>query len=152
MKVSEMIKINYISDYEFSFDAKKVLKKLSRVAKKVIIAPGKHYVSVIIVDNAKIWEINKEYRHIDAPTDVISFALADGLDYFPTEMGDIFISYEKVNEQAKNYGHSVLREFTFLACHGILHLHGYDHQTPEEEKLMFAKQDESLNIMKIGRE
>lgn len=147
-----MLKINYISDYEFPFNAKKVIKKLGKVVSKQFPYKGKHFISIIIVDNKKIWEINKEYRHIDAPTDVISFALADGLDYFPTEMGDIFISYEKVNEQATNYGHSVLREFTFLACHGILHLHGYDHQTPEEEKLMFAKQDEILNIMKIGRE
>ena len=147
-----MIKINYVSDYAFSFDAKKVLKKLSRVAKKVLIAPGKHYVSVIIVDNAKIWEINKEYRHIDRPTDVISFALADGLDFYPEELGDIFISYEKVIEQAKNYGHSEKREFAFLVCHGILHLLGFDHQNEMEEKIMFAKQDELLAKLKIGRE
>ena len=147
-----MLKINYLSDYEFTFDAKKVLKDIAKKGKKILIAPGKHYLSVIIVDNAKIWEINKEYRQIDRPTDVISFALADGLDYLPEELGDIFISYEKVIEQAKNYGHSEKREFAFLVCHGILHLLGYDHQNEVEEKIMFAKQDQILEKIKIGRE
>ena len=147
-----MLKINYLSDYEFSFDAKKVLKAITKKGKKILAAPGKHYLSVIIVDNAKIWEINKEYRQIDRPTDVISFALGDGLDYLPEELGDIFISYEKVLEQAKSFGHSDKREFAFLVCHGILHLLGYDHQNEEDEKIMFAKQDQILEKIKIGRE
>ena len=67
-------------------------------------------------------------------------------------MGDIFISYEKIIEQANQYGHSILREFAFLVTHGIYHLLGFDHMTKEEEKVMFDKQEKILEILKIGRD
>ena len=66
-------------------------------------------------------------------------------------MGDIFISYEKIIEQAKEYEHSILREFAFLVTHGMYHLLGYDHMNQEDEKIMFAKQEKILDILKIGR-
>ena len=110
--------------------------------------------SVIIVDNKRIHEINKEYREIDRPTDVISFALEDNeeieFDHYRV-LGDIYISIDKVREQAKEYGHSEKRELAFLTIHGFLHLLGYDHMEPEEEKIMFAKQEEILNGFGITR-
>mgnify|MGYP002627273798 CR=1 FL=1 len=103
--------------------------------------------SVIIVDNNKIHEINKTYRGIDRETDVISFALEENEEYEVKErlLGDIYISIDKVYEQAKNYGHSVKRELFFLVTHGFLHLLGYDHMTKEDEEVMFPLQEKILN-------
>jgi probable rRNA maturation factor len=110
--------------------------------------------SVIIVDNKRIHEINKEYRGIDRPTDVISFALEDNeeikFDNYRV-LGDIYISIDKVREQAKEYGHSEKRELAFLTVHGFLHLLGYDHMEKEDEKVMFARQEEILNGFGITR-
>lgn len=109
--------------------------------------------SIIIVDNEKIHEINKTYRGIDRPTDVISFALEEEEDYEVKErlLGDIYISIDKVYEQAKEYGHSVKRELFFLVTHGFLHLLGYDHMEPEEEKEMFSLQEEILDSYGVKR-
>ena len=111
-------------------------------------------VSVIIVNNDKIHEINNNYRGIDRPTDVISFALEEGENYEVKErmLGDIYISIDKVFEQAKEYGHSIKRELFFLATHGFLHLLGYDHMTKEDEEVMFKKQEEVLEEYGIRRE
>lgn len=110
--------------------------------------------SVIIINNEKIHKINKEYRGIDRPTDVISFALEDSegveLENYRI-LGDIYISIDKVKEQAALYGHSEKRELAFLTIHGFLHLLGYDHMEKEEEKIMFAKQEDILNGFGITR-
>lgn len=110
--------------------------------------------SVIIVDNNKIHEINKEYRGIDRPTDVISFALEEDEDYEVKErlLGDIFISIDKVYEQAKEYNHSVKRELFFLVTHGFLHLLGYDHMKKEDEEIMFPLQEKILNEYGVTKE
>ena len=147
-----MIKVNLINEFEFTFKEEKIVKKIVKTICKVEKVKGKHVVSIIIVDNQKIHEINKQYRNIDRPTDVISFAAIDGEETLPEEMGDIFISYEKIIEQANQYGHSILREFAFLVTHGIYHLLGFDHMTKEEEKVMFDKQEKILEILKIGRD
>ena len=110
--------------------------------------------NVIIVDNEYIHKINLEYRGIDRPTDVITFALEDEKDVQAKEirvLGDIYISKDKVIEQAKEYGHSLKRELFFLVTHGIYHLLGYDHMTEEEEKVMFKKQEDVLNEYGITR-
>lgn len=146
-----MIKINLVNEYSFSFNLLKVTKKIAKAINKEEKLKGKHYISIIIVDNEKIHEINKEYRNIDRPTDVISFALGDGEAVLPEELGDIFISFEKANEQAKEYGHSLLREVSFLITHGILHLLGYDHQIKEDEERMFKKQEIILERLGITR-
>ena len=104
--------------------------------------------NVIIVDNEYIHKINKEYRGIDRPTDVISFALEDehDIDYKDFRLlGDIYISIDKAKEQAKEYGHSFKREICFLSVHGLLHLLGYDHMKKEDEVVMFSKQEAILN-------
>ena len=110
--------------------------------------------NIIIVDNKKIKEINKEYRNKDIETDVISFALEDEKDFIYEDfrlLGDIYISLDKVKEQSELYGHSFLRELSFLSVHGLLHLLGYDHMEKEEEKIMFQKQDDILNEFGIKR-
>ncbi len=112
--------------------------------------------NVIIVDNPYIHELNKTYRNIDRETDVITFALEDENSIILPEkeriLGDIYISIDKARQQAKDYNHSLLRELSFLAIHGFYHLLGYDHQTPEEEKIMFTKQEEVLNDFGITKE
>ena len=111
--------------------------------------------NIIIVDKEKIKEINETYRGIDKVTDVISFALEDDLVMTSPDgirvLGDIYICIERTREQASEYGHSFKRELSFLAVHGLLHLLGYDHMNEEDEKVMFAKQEEVLNYYEIFR-
>ena len=112
-------------------------------------------VNIIIVDNKKIREINKEYRKIDKETDVISFALEDDDTFIELPirvLGDIYISIDRVKSQAKDYGHSEKREICFLVVHGILHLLGYDHMNTSDEKVMFSKQDKILDELDIRRD
>ncbi|MDR0899375.1 MAG: rRNA maturation RNase YbeY [Lactobacillaceae bacterium] len=112
--------------------------------------------SVNLVDNQKIQEINREFRNVDAPTDVISFALEEedliDLPDVPHELGDLFISTEKALEQAQELNHTVDREVAFLAVHGFLHLLGYDHtRSPEDEKTHFELQGKILEAYGLPR-
>ena len=110
--------------------------------------------NVIIVDNEEIHKINREYRNIDRPTDVISFALEDDDTFIKMDkriLGDIYISIDKAKEQAEEYGHALLRELCFLTIHGILHLLGYDHMEKDEEKIMFGLQERILTEYGIKR-
>lgn len=136
-----------------------VEKVLQFAANKEKIDEGTE-LSVTFVDNARIQEINKEYRNKDAATDVISFAMEEmgedemeiiGAD-IPRMLGDIIISIERTREQAAEYGHSFERELGFLALHGFLHLLGYDHMTESDEKVMFTKQKEILDEYGLSRE
>ncbi len=111
-------------------------------------------VAVRVVDDETIHEINREYRGVDRPTDVISFPAEEGEEILaPPDgfIGDIVISYPRAEEQSAEYGHSVRRELSFLAVHGTLHLLGYDHMKEEEAGEMFALQDEILDEMGIKR-
>ena len=116
-------------------------------------------VSVTLVDNEAIREINNEHRGIDKATDVLSFPLGDE-DSFDTDpetgailLGDIVISLERARDQAEEYGHSYRREVAFLITHSLFHLLGYDHvDSEEDEKLMFGKQDKVLEKLGITRE
>ena len=110
--------------------------------------------NVIIVDNEEIHKINREYRGLDRPTDVISFALEDDDTFIKTEqriLGDIYISIDRAIEQANEYGHALLRELCFLTIHGILHLLGYDHMEKEDEEVMFGLQERILSEYGIKR-
>lgn len=110
--------------------------------------------NIIIIDNEKIHEINKQYRNIDRETDVISFAMEDNKDIEYEDfrlLGDIYISIDKCYSQAKEYEHSNVREICFLATHGILHLLGYDHMKESDEKEMFRLQEELLESYDIKR-
>ena len=114
---------------------------------------GEYITDVTIVNNKTIHKINREFRNVDRPTDVISFAFLDDqkekeLKGGPINLGQIIISFEKAEEQAKEYGHSLKREMIFLFVHGMLHLLGYDHMKEEDEKVMFKLQDDILGGLK----
>lgn len=113
-------------------------------------------VSVTFTDNEKIHSLNREYRNVDRPTDVLSFPLFDGEEYDTDGeavlLGDIVLSLEQAKKQSEEYGHSFEREVAFLIVHSMLHLLGYDHETsPEDERDMFARQDEILISAGITR-
>ncbi|MBQ0102018.1 MAG: rRNA maturation RNase YbeY [Firmicutes bacterium] len=114
-------------------------------------------ISLTFTDNEGIHALNRKYRNVDRPTDVLSFPQFDGRDEIeydgnPVLLGDIVISVEKAAAQAEEYGHSLTRELCFLAVHSVLHLLGYDHERSEkEEKDMFARQKEILDLAGIRR-
>ncbi|HHV29680.1 rRNA maturation RNase YbeY [Acetivibrio mesophilus] len=121
-------------------------------------------ISIILMDNEKIREVNTEQRNIDKPTDVLSFPIVDmyegvvkssqgdfDMDEGRIILGDILISLEKAKEQSIEYGHSFERELIFLLTHGVFHLLGYDHDRAEREKKMFDKQDTILKILNLER-
>ena len=110
-------------------------------------------VSVSLVDDDEIWELNRRFRHVDRPTDVLSFPQEDETENEAGErlLGDIIISLERAKAQAAEYGHSLRRELAFLTAHSMLHLLGYDHREPEEEKDMFARQEAILQQAGIPR-
>ena len=128
--------------------------------RKVLNATLKHekinnaVFSIIFVDEETIHEINKDYRGIDRVTDVISFAFEDTgkMVYNNVRLlGEIYICIPRMQEQAKEYGHSEKRELSFLAVHGLLHLLGYDHMTKEDEEVMFGLQELILDGENIKR-
>ena len=132
------------------------LKELDGLTEYMIkyMDAGNAMFNVIIVDNNKIHELNKEYRNIDRETDVISFALEDDKTFNLKDirvLGDIYISIDKARSQAKEYGHSLKRELCFLCVHGFLHLLGYDHMKKEDEEVMFKLQEEILDSYGIKR-
>ena len=113
-------------------------------------------VSVTFSDNEKIHVLNREYRNVDRPTDVLSFPLYEGEElgqaFGPVALGDIVLSLEKACSQADEYGHSLEREVAFLTVHSTLHLLGYDHETSEEdERDMFARQNAVMEAMGLTR-
>ncbi len=130
--------------------------------------PYEAEVNLVLTDNEEIQRINKEFRGIDAPTDVLSFPsipFGEPADYKLAEeedsffnmdtgeliLGDIMISVPRVFQQAKEYGHSVKREFSFLIAHSVLHLLGYDHMEKEEAEIMEGKQRKALEELGITR-
>lgn len=152
------------------FDMEDVIKKVAETALEQEKCPYEVEVNVLLTDNNGIREFNKEYRDIDKETDVLSFPNvdydvpaqydrleADEADYFNPDtgelmLGDIILSIDRINEQAEQYGHSVLREFAFLVAHSMLHLLGYDHMVPDEAVIMEQKQEEILKKLQITRD
>lgn len=116
-------------------------------------------ISVTFVNDERIHELNRTYRGIDRPTDVLSFALQEENEAepkitgqeVPQTLGDIVISIPKAKEQAESYNHSFMRELGFLAVHGFLHLCGYDHMTEADERKMFSRQKELLESYGLQR-
>ncbi|MGN0242682.1 MAG: rRNA maturation RNase YbeY [Lachnospiraceae bacterium] len=139
-----------------------IIRTVIEAALDYVKCPYEAEISVLLVDNEAIHEINREYRGIDRPTDVLSFPMLeyetpgvlfpDGEEpeyYFHPDtgellLGDIVISLEKVVSQAEEYGHSVKRELAFLVAHSMLHLFGYDHMEEQERAQMEQKQEEIL--------
>jgi len=139
--------INLYNNYnkEIKFDFEKIIKDIESIDD----VNKDSELSLILVDSEEIHKMNKEYRGKDYVTDVISFEQDDEED--ENYRGDIFLCIDKVYEQAEKYEHSNEREFAFLLVHGVLHLHGYDHIEEDDEKVMFAKQDEILNKLNYLR-
>ena len=134
------------------FDYKYLKKVIKRTLKKEHVKNA--YFSIIFVDKKTIQELNKNYRRLDKVTDVISFAFEDNQSICYNNirvLGDIYICIPRMLEQALEYGHSPKRELAFLTVHGLLHLLGYDHQTKEEEEVMFGLQELILNEENIRR-
>lgn len=144
------MKINFTNETDYD-----VLGYIDLIKKVFKPEKNKKYFNLIFVDKATIQEINKTYRNIDRVTDVITFALTENtvenIYGDQNELGDVFICVDRAIEQAAEYGHSIEREMGFLAVHGYLHLMGYDHMTPEDEKIMFKKQDEILAKANLER-
>ena len=154
----------------FDFDYEEAARSIIEQALDYLECPYEVQVNLTLTDNEGIHVINREYRQIDRPTDVLSFPLIDyeepnvfpenievaAEDYFDLDtgelmLGDIIISIEKCKEQAQEYGHSVLREYSFLIVHSILHLFGYDHMEDDEREIMEQKQREILDAAGIIR-
>lgn len=131
-------------------EMEKMFELILNSAKELLKIDREMAISVTFLNSEEIHIINRDYRKIDRPTDVISFAVNDGEEEFIIEeevydLGDIFINLEYAHKQALEYGHSFKREVCFLFTHGLLHCLGYDHMVEEEEKEMFALQDQILD-------
>jgi probable rRNA maturation factor len=113
--------------------------------------------SVVVTDDAEIQSLNRQFRGVDAPTDVLSFGQELGEPFVdasdePPYLGDVILSYPRAQEQAGEQGHSATQEIRVLIVHGVLHLMGYDHATPEEEAQMWARQDQVLRALPGGQD
>ncbi len=153
----------------FSFDEKALFDRVAQAVLDSENCPYEAAVSLLLTDDAGIREYNKNYRSIDAETDVLSFPNlefetpgdfsdveqreADCFDPDTGELvlGDIILNVSRAKEQAAEYGHSELREFAFLLAHSMYHLCGYDHMTPPEAELMEEKQESVLQALSITR-
>lgn len=154
---------------EYPFDIDKTVETAVKTALKHEHCKYDAEINVLITDAEKMREYNLCHRGIDATTDVLSFPAVDYIQpadftvaeedrnsYFNPEtneliLGDIILCHDRILSQANDYGHSVLREFTFLIVHSMLHLLGYDHMTKDDEKLMFSHQEEIMNELGISR-
>ena len=132
---------NYFDEADYSNTITKVLNKAANLTNN-----QNKKINVILVDDKKMQELNKEYRNKDYPTDVLTFP-----DGYLNNLGDVFISIPKCEEQRIELGHSFFRELGFLSAHGFLHTLGYDHQTDEEEKEMILMQEKILIAAKLFR-
>lgn len=147
-----MNKIKIFNQTDKKIKELKEVNKLLKYASKKLELKNAVF-NVIIITNEEIKIINKQYRNKDTETDVISFALEEVKDvtYKFRLLGDIYISIDKAETQAEEYEHSLLREISFLAIHGLLHLLGFDHMNEIDEKKMLEKQEEILNGYGIKR-
>ncbi len=155
MKKIRIIQDDRQNTEKLAFGIRRAVKKALRTAIKYENVCFPCEISVTYTDSVNIHRLNKEYRGVDRPTDVLSFPLFDVLPErsdATVALGDIVISTEQAKKQAEEYGHSLKREVCFLAVHSVLHLLGYDHETSEEdEKVMFSKQREILEIAGITK-
>lgn len=148
------ITINY-SDMKFYSEELEVLMMtvLEKGAEFQKVAADAE-ISVLICDADTIHDLNKTYRHVDAPTDVLSFALNEGEEDIPEEektLGDIIINLDRAEEQAEEFGHSKEREMAYLAIHGFLHILGYDHYEEKDKKKMRTAEEEILSACGLER-
>ncbi|HEY4566832.1 rRNA maturation RNase YbeY [Planococcaceae bacterium Storch 2/2-2] len=156
-----MIAIDFIDETDVVTEKQcALIEALIATAAKEEGLDGSYELSVTFMTDEMIQVYNRDYRGIDRPTDVISFALEDEVEGevdiigdipLPVALGDLLISIDTMKRQAVEYGHSETRELGFLAVHGFLHLLGYDHETKEEETIMFGKQNRVLEAHALHR-
>lgn len=170
MEDNKMVSVQYEceTDISLELDCEALAKKVAQSVLELENCPYDSQVNLVLTDNSGIHEVNRQFRGIDAPTDVLSFPMipfetpADyqildqdesffDLDTDELLLGDIMISAERVISQAEDYGHSIKREFCFLVAHSMLHLLGYDHMVPEEAAIMEQKQEAALEKLGITR-
>ena len=147
------ININYRDEADKQEKNEEVIERVCQEAALVYGLGPNAEISILLCHNEYIHELNKQYRDIDRPTDVLSFALnegeEDGYDGPDTALlGDIVISLDKVQEQADEYGHSVERELAYLTIHGMLHILGYDHMEPDDKAEM--RKEEEFILTRLG--
>lgn len=143
---------------------KEYIEIINKVIKECFSNEGldklKLYISITLTNPEEIQKINKKYRNIDKPTDVLSFPMFQKEEIedlissnyeIEDVLGDIIISIPKVKEQANEYGHSFERELAYMVVHGFYHLMGYDHMNDDDKKEMRKKEDEILNKLHITR-
>lgn len=156
------ITIEYETEKQLGIDYERIIREIIEESLEYEGCPYEAEISVLITSNEEIRSINREYRQIDRPTDVLSFPMLEYetpsdfseveeefCDCFNPEsgelmLGDIILSADKIEEQAETYGHSKERELAFLIAHSMLHLFGYDHMEEEERLIMEQKQEEIL--------
>lgn len=140
---------------------KKDIENMYTVALNEVGVTQNILVNIALVSGNEIKMLNNNYRGIDRETDVLSFPMLDNINNIEKEpdfclgecnIGDIYINLDRTKQQAKEYGHSLKREFCYLALHGFLHLLGYDHIEKKDEKIMLEIANKVLNKVNIGRE
>ena len=141
---------------EFGLEMEQLVQSVLNQAATFYELDERCEVGITLVDNEEIRQINAEYRQIDSPTDVLSFALDEGEEFpvLPEEehlLGDIIISLERAQEQAIEYGHSLSREVAYLLIHGLLHLLGYDHMQEADKVVMREQEELVLTKLSINR-
>lgn len=142
---SDKMQINFLN--EIDDDLNNYEEELEKILDKTLSLLNHDKdvsVNIVIVDDETMKDYNQSYRNINSSTDVLSFVDGEEMDGL-LHLGDLLISNTAVKRQAKEYQHSIKREFCFLVTHGYLHLLGYDHMTKEDELEMFGLQKEILN-------
>ena len=163
------IQMDYEAEKKLEIPCEEIIRDIISAALDYEQCPYEAEINVVLTDNPGIRQVNREYRQIDAPTDVLSFPM---LEYVPPSdfsqaedmfadcfnpesgelmLGDIMISVDKVTEQAEKYGHSQKRELAFLVAHSMLHLFGYDHMEDAQRLVMEQKQNEILESRGYAR-
>ncbi|HZK00441.1 MAG TPA: rRNA maturation RNase YbeY [Tissierellaceae bacterium] len=125
---------------------------LEKVLKESLLVEGiglEYEISISLVNNDEIRELNREYRGLDRETDVLSFPMEDDFSQGLALLGDIIISVEKALEQSIEFGHSLERELAYLACHSMFHLMGYDHMEEDEKEEMRKKEKQVMKNLEI---
>ena len=146
------ITVNYANINDYNEEYEVIIRRVCQEAALVYGLEENDEISIMLCDDAYIHKLNLQYRHIDRPTDVLSFALNEGEDEGDSAnknlLGDIVISMNKVEEQATEYGHSTERELAYLTVHGMLHILGYDHETNDDKAEM--REEEEYVLTRLG--
>ena len=156
-----MYQLEYLEEKEnakYEEIIEKVIKKCFEVENLI---DSQLYISITLTNPENIHKINKEYRDVDKPTDVLSFPMFEKEEIdkkiaekdfeYEDVLGDIVISIEQVQNQAEEYGHGFEREFAYMIVHGFYHLMGYDHVVEEDKLIMRQKEENILNSLEITR-